>query len=45
MVLVCVDRKKLRPRPLPAGLIQALVPHTLPPDAARARLGMQGPAS
>jgi acyl-CoA thioester hydrolase len=41
MVLVCVDRKRLRPRSLPADLIDALSPHTLPPEAARAALGIQ----
>jgi len=41
MVLVCVDRKQLKPRPLPAGLIRALAPHTLSPDAARSALGVQ----
>ena len=40
MVLVCVDRKRLRPTPLPAGLIAALAPHTLPLDAARRSLGV-----
>jgi acyl-CoA thioester hydrolase len=40
MVLVCVDRKRLNPRPLPAGLVQALVPHTLSLEAARAVLGV-----
>lgn len=40
MVLVCVDRKRLKPRPLPAGLIEALAPHTLPPERARAALGV-----
>jgi len=40
MVLVCVDRKQLKPRPLPAGLIRALAPHTLSPDAARSALGV-----
>ena len=40
MVLVCVDRKKLKPRPLPAGLIQALAPHTLSPESARSALGV-----
>jgi acyl-CoA thioester hydrolase len=40
MVLVCVDRKHLEPRPLPAGLIDALAPHTLSPGAARALLGV-----
>jgi acyl-CoA thioester hydrolase len=43
MVLVCVDRKQLRPRPLPRGLIEALLPHTLPPEAARAALGVRSP--
>lgn len=41
MVLVCVDRKRLRPEPLPPGLIQALARHTLSPDAARAALGIK----
>ena len=40
MVLVCVDRKRLKPTPLPAGLIAALAPHTLTPDAARQALGV-----
>lgn len=40
-VLVCVDRKQLKPRPLPAGLLAALAPHTLPPEAARAALGVK----
>lgn len=40
MVLVCVDRKRLKPRPLPAGLIQALAPHTLSPESARSTLGV-----
>lgn len=40
MVLVCVDRKQLRPTPLPAGLIAALAPHTLDPAAARRSLGV-----
>jgi acyl-CoA thioester hydrolase len=40
MVLVCVDRKRLKPTPLPAGLIAALAPHTLTPDAARRSLGV-----
>jgi YbgC/YbaW family acyl-CoA thioester hydrolase len=43
MVLVCVDRRELRPRALPAALARALVPHTLPLAAARAALGL--PAS
>ncbi|MFN2572093.1 MAG: acyl-CoA thioesterase [Gemmatimonadales bacterium] len=40
MVLVCVDRKSLKPTPLPAGLIHALRPHTLSPTAARQFLGV-----
>lgn len=40
MVLVCVDRKRLKPTPLPAGLIKALAPHTLDPDTARQALGV-----
>jgi len=43
MVLVCVDRRSLKPRPLPAGLITALAPHTLSPEAARAALGVAAP--
>src|SRR6059058_5852628 len=44
MVLVCVDRKQLKPRPLPAGLVEALAPHTLSLAAARAQLGAASPA-
>jgi acyl-CoA thioester hydrolase len=40
MALVCVDRRALRPRPLPPGLLEALGPHTLPVAAARATLGV-----
>lgn len=40
MVLVCVDRKRLRPRTLPGDLVNALAPHTLTPEAARALLGV-----
>ena len=40
MVLVCVDRKGLKPRPLPEGLVSALAPHTLTTDEARAQLGV-----
>jgi YbgC/YbaW family acyl-CoA thioester hydrolase len=43
MVLVCVDRTRLKPRPLPAGLLEALAPHTLTPEAARAALGVTEP--
>jgi len=39
-VLVCVDRGRLKPCPLPAGLLTALAPHTLSPAAARAALGV-----
>ena len=45
MVLVCVDRKWIKPLPLPAGLIEALAPHTLATDAARKILGVTSPAS
>lgn len=40
MVLVCVGREDLRPRPLPADLVTALARHTLPTAAARAALGV-----
>ncbi|HEX9349203.1 MAG TPA: thioesterase family protein [Gemmatimonadales bacterium] len=40
MVLVCVDRKRLKPTPLPAGLIGSLAPHTLSSEAARKFLGV-----
>jgi acyl-CoA thioester hydrolase len=40
MVLVCVDRARLRPRPLPDGLLAALAPHTLTQAAARSALGL-----
>ena len=43
MVLVCVDRQGLRPRPLPRALVDALSPHTLTVDAARAALGVAVP--
>ena len=42
-VLVCVGRKDLKPRPLPAEVVRALASHTLSPEAARAFLGV--PAS
>ncbi|HYT04588.1 MAG TPA: thioesterase family protein [Gemmatimonadales bacterium] len=45
MVLVCVDRKGLKPRALPPGLLEALAPHTLPTEAARAYLGVSSPPS
>ena len=40
-VLVCVDRRQLKPRSLPAGLLTALAPHTLATEAARAALGIR----
>jgi len=43
MVLVCVDRVHLRPKPLPPEVVQALAPHTLTPEAARTALGVQAP--
>jgi len=43
MVLVCVDRKSLKPQPLPPGLVEALAPHTLTTAAARAILGIKTP--
>src|SRR5437762_3495273 len=45
MVLVCVDRKRLKPHPLPPRLVAALAPHTLVPAAARATLGITTPPS
>jgi YbgC/YbaW family acyl-CoA thioester hydrolase len=43
MVLVCVDRKELRPRTLPPELLAALTPHTLTVAAARVALGVANP--
>jgi len=43
MVLVCVDRKSLKPKPLPSGILAALAPHTLSAAAARAALGVAEP--
>src|SRR5438132_973913 len=43
MVLVCVGRRDLKPRPLPRELVQALARHTLSPDAARSALGVTPP--
>jgi len=43
MVLVSVDRTHLKPRPLPAGLVDALAPHTLTPEGARALMGVPSP--
>ncbi len=40
MVLVCVNRHTLKTKPLPAGLIASLAPHTLSPDGARKFLGV-----
>lgn len=39
-VIVCVDRKTMRPRAVPDGIVRALAPHTLSGAAARAALGM-----
>src|SRR5574341_2976 len=35
-VIVCVDRRTMRPRPIPEAIVSALAPHTLSEDAARA---------
>ena len=43
MVLVCVGRADLKPRPLPAGLVEALALHTLSVEAARALLHAASP--
>ena len=43
MVLVCVGRRDLKPRPLPGELVQALARHTLSPEAARTALGVTPP--
>lgn len=43
MVLVCVDRKELRPRTLPPELLAALTPHRLTVAAARVALGVANP--
>ncbi len=45
MVLVCVDRERLAPRALPTALLDALAPHTLSTEAARASLGVPSPPS
>jgi len=42
-VLVCTDRAKLRPRPLPVELKQLFDPYALSPDTARAALGVVNP--
>ena len=42
-VLVCVDRPRLKSRPLPVELVRALAPYTLAADAARAALGVTLP--
>ena len=39
-VLVCVDRKRMRPRPLPAELRQVLEPFALSEESAREQLGV-----
>src|SRR5439155_22093379 len=42
-VLVCVDRPRLKSRPLPGELVRALAPYTLAADAARVALGVTLP--
>ena len=42
-VVVCVDKKSLKPRPMPEAILKALAPHTLSPEAARAALGVRAP--
>jgi acyl-CoA thioesterase FadM len=39
-VLVCVDRKSMRPRPLPPELRRLLEPFALDEDGARRQLGV-----
>lgn len=41
-VIVCVDRKTMRPRPIPEPIVRALAPHTMTEAAARAALGVGG---
>jgi acyl-CoA thioester hydrolase len=43
LVLVCVDRVQLRPRPLPPDLVRALAPYTLAATDARAAIGVTAP--
>jgi acyl-CoA thioester hydrolase len=40
-VLVCVDRKSMRPRPLPAELRRVLEPFALSEERARQQLGVE----
>jgi len=40
LVLVCTDRKALVSRPLPAGLIERIVPFSLSVEEARRQLGI-----
>ncbi len=40
-VLVCVDRKTMRPRPLPDELKAAFAPFTLTPEESRRQLGIR----
>jgi len=42
MVLVCVDRKALKPCPIPGGFIDQLKPFTMTRAEARAQLGIAG---
>jgi acyl-CoA thioester hydrolase len=45
MVLVCVDRAKLKPCPIPQGFITQLEPFTLSRAEARRQLGIAEPAA
>ena len=40
MVLVCVDRRALKSRPLPSGVVERLRPYALSVEEARAQLGL-----
>jgi len=40
MVLVCVDRTELKPRPLPPALVKQLEPFTLKREEVRRQLGI-----
>jgi YbgC/YbaW family acyl-CoA thioester hydrolase len=44
-VLVCVDRKTMRPKPLPADLLALLQPFALSDGEARHHLGVPGVSS
>jgi len=40
LVLVCVDRKHLKPCPIPEAFIAQLAPYTMPRDEVRRQLGI-----